>query len=70
MIWFSGDSADRILYETRRDESGQGFELRLIHSNGRLVRERFQDAADLARAARKVQSELRGSGWRTSHRRG
>lgn len=69
MIWFSGDSADRILYEIRRVERGEGFELRMIHSNGRLVRERFQDAADLARGARKVQSELRGSGWRTSYRR-
>lgn len=69
MIWFSGDSADRILYEIRRDDRGEGFELRLIHSNGRLVLERFQDAADLARGARKIQSELRGTGWRTSHRR-
>jgi hypothetical protein len=69
MLWFSGDSTDRILYEIRRDERGEGFELRMIHSNGRLVLERFQDAAELARGARKVQSELRGSGWRTSHRR-
>ena len=70
MIWFSGDSADRILYEVRRDERGEGFELRLVYSNGRLVLERCHDAAELARCARKVQSELRGSGWRTSHRRG
>jgi hypothetical protein len=69
MIWFSGDSSDRILYEIRRDERGEGFELRLVYSSGRLVLERFQDAAELARGARKVQSELRGSGWRTSHRR-
>lgn len=69
MIWFSGDSADRILYEIRRDERGEGFELRLIHSNGRRVLERFQDAAELARGVRKVQSELRGSGWRTTHRK-
>jgi hypothetical protein len=69
MIWFSGDSADRILYEIRREERGEGFELWLIHSNGRRVLERFQDAAELARGARKVQSELRGLGWRTSHRR-
>jgi hypothetical protein len=69
MIWFSGDSAERILYEIRRDTGGEGFELRLIHSNGRLVLERFQDASELARGARRVQSELRGSGWRTSHRR-
>ncbi len=69
MIWFSGDSADRILYEIRRDERGEGFELRLIHSNGRRELERFQDAAELARGASKVQSELRGSGWRTSYRR-
>ena len=68
MIWFSGDSRDRILYEIRRDERGEGFELRLVHSNGRLTLERFQDAAELARAARKLQTELRGSGWRTSHR--
>jgi hypothetical protein len=66
MIWFSGDSTDRILYEIRRDERGDGFELRLIHSNGRRELERFHDAADLARGARKVQSELRRSGWRTS----
>jgi hypothetical protein len=68
MIWFSGDSAERILYEIRREERGDGFELRLIHSNGRRVLERFQDAAELARGARKVQSELRGSGWRTHPR--
>ena len=68
MIWFSGDSADRILYEIGRDERGEAFELRLVFSNGRRVLERFQDAAELARAARKVQSELRGSGWRTSRR--
>jgi hypothetical protein len=68
MIWFSGDSGERLLYETRRDERGEGFELRLIHSNGRLVLQRFQDAAELARAARKLQTELRGSGWRTGHR--
>ena len=68
MIWFSGDSSERILYEIRRDERGQGFELRLVHSNGRLVLERFQDANELARGARKVQSELRGSGWRTSYK--
>lgn len=70
MIWFSGDSADRILYEIQRDEGGKGFELKLLHSNGHRVLERFHDAADLARGARKVQSELRGSGWRTGHRRG
>jgi len=70
MIWFSGDSSDRILYEVRRDERGEGFELRMVHSNGRLVLERCQDAAELARAARKVQSELRGSGWRTSNHPG
>ena len=69
MIWFSGDSADRILYEIRHDERGAGFELRLIHSNGRREVERFQDAAELARGASKIQSELRGSGWRTSYRR-
>ena len=69
MIWFSGDSADRILYEIRRDERGKGFELRLIHSSGRRELERFQDVAELARGASKVQSELRGSGWRTSYRR-
>jgi hypothetical protein len=69
MIWFSGDSAERIHYEIRRDTRGEGFELRMVHSNGRLVLERFQDAADLAQGARRVQSELRGSGWRTSHRR-
>lgn len=69
MIWFSGDSADRILYEIRPDERGGGFELRLIHSNGRREVERFQDAAELARGASKIQSELRGSGWRTSYRR-
>jgi hypothetical protein len=69
MIWFSGDSSDRILYEIRRNECGEGFELRMVHSNGRLVLERFPDAAELARGARKVQSELRGSGWRTSHKR-
>lgn len=68
MIWFSGDSAERILYEIRRDERGDGFELRLVHSNGRLVLERFPDATELARGARKVQSELRGLGWRTSQR--
>ena len=68
MIWFSGDSGERILYEIRRDERGEGFELRLIHSNGRRVLQRFQDAAELARGARKLQSELRGSGWRTSYR--
>ena len=68
MIWFSGDSPDRMLYEIRRDERGEGFELRLVFSNGRLVLERFQDAAALARGARKIQIELRGSGWRTSHR--
>ena len=68
MIWFSGDSGDRILYEISRDERGEGFELRLIHSNGRRVLQRFQDAAELARGARKLQSELRGSGWRTSYR--
>ena len=68
MIWFSGDSSERILYEIRRDERGEGFELRLIHSNGRLVLERFQDVDELARGARKVQSELRGSGWRTSYK--
>jgi hypothetical protein len=66
MIWFSGDSSERILYEIRRDERGEGFELRLVHSNGRLVLERFQNASELADGARKVQSELRGSGWRTS----
>jgi hypothetical protein len=70
MIWFSSDSADRILYEIRRDEAGEGFELKMVHSNGRQVLERFHDAAELARGARKVQTELRGSGWRTSHRRG
>ena len=69
MIWFSGDSADRILYEIHHDERGGGFELRLIHSNGRREVERFQDAAELARGASKIQSELRGSGWRTSYRR-
>ena len=69
MIWFSGDSAERILYEIRRDERGEGFELRLVHSNGRLVLERFHDANDLAHAARKIQSELRGLGWRTGQRR-
>ena len=69
MIWFSGDSADRILYEIRRDERGEGFELRLIHSNGRRELERFQDAAELARGVSKVQRELRASGWRTSYRR-
>jgi hypothetical protein len=69
MIWFSGDSAERILYEIRRDERGEGFELRLVHSNGRLVLERFQNANELAQGARKVQTELRGSGWRTSQRR-
>lgn len=68
MIWFSSDSADRILYEITRDERGEGFELRMIHSNGRLVLERFRDAAELARAARQIQTELRGSGWRTSQR--
>ena len=68
MIWFSGDSGDRILYEISRDERGESFELRLVHSDGRLVLQRFQDAAELARAARKLQTELRGSGWRTSHR--
>ncbi|HUP40403.1 MAG TPA: hypothetical protein VM115_09815 [Vicinamibacterales bacterium] len=67
MIWFSGDSADRILYEIRHDE--RGFELRLIHSSGRREVERFQDAAELARGASKIQSELRSSGWRTSYRR-
>jgi hypothetical protein len=67
-MWFSGDSADRILYEIRHDERG-GFELRLIHSNGRREVERFQDAAELARGSSKIQSELRGSGWRTSYRR-
>ena len=66
MIWFSGDSSERILYEIRRDERGEGFELRLVHSNGRLVLERFQNANELAQGARKVQSELRSSGWRTS----
>ena len=69
MIWFSGDSVERILYEIRRDERGEGFELRLIRSNGRLVLERFQNANELARGPRKVQSELRGTGWRTSHKR-
>jgi hypothetical protein len=69
MIWFSGDSADRILYEISHDDRGGGFELRLIHSSGRREIERFQDAAELARGASKIQSELRGSGWRTSYRR-
>jgi hypothetical protein len=69
MIWFSGDSADRILYEVQRDERGDGFELRLIHSNGHLTLERFPDAAELARGARKLQRELRSSGWRTTHKR-
>lgn len=68
MIWFSGDSAERILYEIRRDERGEGFELRLIHSNGRLVLERFQNSKDLVHGARKIQSELRGLGWRAGHR--
>ena len=54
MIWFSGDSPDRILYEIRRDEQGEGFELRLVHSNGRLVLERFQNANELAQGARKT----------------
>ena len=70
MIWFSGDSGDRILYEITRDERGEGFELRLIHSDGRRVLQRFQDAAELAQGARKIQTELRGSGWRTNNHRG
>jgi hypothetical protein len=69
MIWLSGDSAERILYEIQRDTRGEGFELRLIHSNGRRVLERFRDAAELAQGARRVQGELRGSGWRLSHRK-
>ena len=69
MIWFSGESADRLLYEIRRDERGEGFELLLVHSNGRRVLEHFENAVELSRATRKIQSELRGSGWRTSQRR-
>ena len=46
MIWFCGDSAERILYETRRDEAGGGFELRLIYSNGRRTVERIRAVRD------------------------
>ena len=67
MIWFAGDSSERILYEIRRDDERGGFELHLIHSNGRRIIERYQDSSDLARGARQVQNQLRGSGWRTRH---
>jgi hypothetical protein len=66
MIWFAGDSSDRILYEIRRNDERGGFELHLIYSNGRRSIEYFRDS-DLAQGARKVQNELRASGWRTHH---
>ena len=67
MIWFARDSADRCLYEIRRNDERGGFELHLIYSNGRRTIEHFQDSTDLSRGARNVQNELRGSGWRTHH---
>ena len=63
MIWLEEGSARRLLYEIRRADLGEGFELHLIYPDGRHVIERFEDSSDLLRGSQKIQNRLRTEGW-------
>ena len=63
MIWLEEGSTRRLLYEIRRAEVGNGYELHLIYPDGRHVIERFEDSSDVLRGSLKIQNQLRAEGW-------
>jgi hypothetical protein len=63
MIWLEEGSAQRLLYEIRRADIGEGFELHLIYPDGRHVIERFEDSSHLLKGSQDIQNRLRAEGW-------
>lgn len=63
MVWFFEKQGAFIRCETRDAPDGDGFELVIIHADGREQIERFNDSALLTQRQTELESFFTHDGW-------
>ncbi len=63
MIWFFERKDARLLYEIRRQEDGDDYELVVTFPDGRQELEKFRDTHTLIERSQRLEDTLRAQGW-------
>ena len=63
MVWFFEKEGSFVRFETRDAEDGDGFELLVIHPDGRQQVERFEDSGLLLQRQAELESFFSNDGW-------
>lgn len=64
MIWFFDRSGQRLRYEIRRKEVGDGYEVEVGYPDGRTEIEEMLDPTDLLKRCAELAETLKREGWR------
>jgi hypothetical protein len=64
MIWFFDREGQRLSYEIRRTDVGDGYELVVTHPDGHTEVERMDEPSDLLKRCAELGETLREDGWR------
>jgi hypothetical protein len=64
MIWFFDRQGQKLRYEVRHEEHGDGYELSVLYPDGRVELERHRDPDILLKRCAELAESLEENGWR------
>ena len=64
MIWFFDRHGQRLRYEIRRNERGDGYELVVQYPDGRTEVEQMIEPSDLLQRCAELAESLKQDGWK------
>jgi hypothetical protein len=64
MIWFFDREGQRLTYEIRRTDVGDGYELVVTHPDGRTEVEQMEEPSELLKRCAELAETLKHEGWR------
>ena len=64
MIWFFDRHGQRLRYEIRRKETGDGYELVIGYPDGHTEVEEMLDPSDLLKRCAELAESLKQEGWK------